>query len=72
MQNKLLFENHKIGLTVGSLKKALENVPDNMPVCVRTLTEFFPAERVEFGTYRLYPPGCNGVAQGREKCIRIE
>lgn len=72
MSSKVLFEDHKDGLTVGTLKNLLQDVPDNMPVCVRALTEFFPAERIEIGTYKLYPLGCDGVAQGRKECIKIE
>lgn len=67
-----LFENYKDGLTVGELKRVLQNIPDEMPVCVRTLTDFFPANRITTGTYKLYPIGCNGVAQGRAACIKIE
>jgi len=69
--NKTLLENYD-GITVGQLKKILENYPDNMKITVRTLTEHFPAKFIEEGTYNIYPTGCNGVAKSKEKCLRIE
>lgn len=67
-------ENYKNngGLTVGELKKILENYPDEMKITVRTLTEHFPANTVKEGEYNLYPLGCDGIPQGKEKCLRIE
>jgi len=69
--NKTLFENYREGLTVGELKKLLVGIPDDLPVCVNLLGSYFPANQVRHGQYKLYPHGCDGVAQGEAECIKI-
>ncbi|SDL19719.1 hypothetical protein [Natronincola ferrireducens] len=72
--SKKIFEDYRTGggLTVGMLQKLLLNYPNDMKVTVRVLDEHFPARIVKEGDYKIYPFGCNGVAQGKEECLRIE
>lgn len=70
---KTLFKDYssKGGLTVGTLKKILEDYPDDLIITKELGSEFFPVHVVSEGTYELYPIGCNGVAQGKAQCLRI-
>jgi hypothetical protein len=69
--SKKLFENYRDGLSVGELKKILENYPDDMAVCTSILGEYFPSKRVTIGKYKIYPIGCDGVPSGEKECIKI-
>lgn len=71
---KTIFEDYKStgGLTIGALKELLKNYPEDMMITVRTLNEHFPARTIVEGVYNIYPLTCNGIAQGKKKCLRIE
>ena len=72
--DKIIFKDYSStgGLTVGKLSKLLLDYPSDMKITVRTLTEHFPATTVKEGEYKLYPIGCNGIAQGKQYCLHIE
>ncbi len=70
---KTLFKDYGSsgGLTVGAMKRILTDYPDDLVITNGLGSEFFPVRVVAEGTYKIYPTGCNGVAQGEAQCLRL-
>ena len=56
-------------LTVGKLKEIIEQLPDDMLVCVDSLGSYFPAFDADLGEFIVYE---YGDPVGKQKCVKIK